>query len=130
LAARNGIENKVEWMEWQGSGSKFTQLMDADLCILTSYNENFGNVIIESLYMGTPVLITDMVGLSAFVKQYDQGWITPLDVNIISNTVLQAVLDKDKRERINATSRAIIEENFSQKVLLDQYIKAYEAAVA
>ncbi len=130
LAAHNKIESKVEWMEWQGAGSKFTQLMNADLCILTSYNENFGNVIIESLYMGTPVLITDMVGLSAFVKSYDLGWITPLDVNIISNTILQATLDKEKRERINTTSRQIIEDNFSEKTLLDQYVKVYNSELA
>jgi len=126
LAKDNKIDDKIEWLEWQNADTKFQQLMDADLCILTSYNENFGNVIIESLHMGTPVLISDLVGLSLFVKKYDLGWIAPLDVNIISNTILQATLDKAKRERINTVSREIIKENFSKNVVLDQYFKAYE----
>jgi len=130
LAIDNKIYDKIEWMNWQNVDTKFHQLMEADLCILTSYNENFGNVIIEALYMGTPVLITDKVGLASFVKNNDLGWITPLDVNLISNTILQATLDKEKRERINTTSREIVNENFSQECLLKKYLAAYQSLLA
>ena len=126
LAKDIKIESKIEWMEWQSSSTKFQQLMEADICILTSYNENFGNVIVESLYMGTPVLITDLVGLSSFVKNNDLGWVVPLDINIITNTILQATLDTEKRDRINKTSRQIIEDNFAQEILIDEYIKQYQ----
>ncbi|WP_448701057.1 XrtY-associated glycosyltransferase XYAG1 [Mucilaginibacter sp. AW1-3] len=129
LAKKLNIERKVEWMEWQGADTKFKQLMQADICILTSYNENFGNVIVESLYMGTPVLITDMVGLSSFVKANDLGWITPLDINLISNTILQATLDVEKRERINKTSRQLVEANFAQDILIDEYMRRYRLLI-
>lgn len=126
LARDIKIESKIEWMEWASSATKFQQLMGADLCILTSYNENFGNVIVESLYMGTPVLITDLVGLSSFVKTNDLGWVVPLDINIITNTILQATLDNEKREKINKTSRQIIEANFAQGILVDEYVRQYQ----
>ncbi|OCX50967.1 hypothetical protein BEL04_19810 [Mucilaginibacter sp. PPCGB 2223] len=125
LAKDLKIEGKIAWMNWQSSETKFQQLMEADLCVLASYNENFGNVIAESLYMGTPVLITDMVGLSSFVKANDLGWVVPLDINIITNTILQATLDNEKRERINKTARQIIEDNFAQELLINEYIRQY-----
>jgi len=126
LASDIKIESKIEWKEWASSATKFQQLMDADLCILTSYNENFGNVIVESLYMGTPVLITDLVGLSSFVKINDLGWVVPLDINIITNTILQATLDTEKRDRINKTSREITEANFAEEILIDEYMRQYQ----
>ena len=126
LAKDLNIEEKIEWMEWQGADTKFEQLMKADLTILTSYNENFGNVIIESLYMGTPVLITELMGLSSFVKTNDLGWVVPLNANIIGNTILQVTLDTEKRERINKTSRRIIEDNFAQELVVNQYMQQYK----
>jgi len=129
LAKDNKVDDKIEWMAWQSAGTKFQQLMQADLCVLTSYNENFGNVIVESLYMGTPVLVTEMVGLSSFVKKYDLGWIAPLDVDAVSNSISQAIQDKAKRERINTVSREFVKQNFSEEIVLNQYLEAYELLV-
>jgi glycosyltransferase involved in cell wall biosynthesis len=125
LVSRLKIEDKIQWMEWQTPATKFQQLMKADVCILTSYNENFGNVIVEALYMGTPVLITDMVGLSSFVKANDLGWVIPLDIDVISNTILQAMSDDEKRARINKTGRQLVEANFAQDIVLNQYLDQY-----
>jgi len=125
LASDLKIEDKIQWMGWQTPATKFQQLMEADVCILTSYNENFGNVIVEALYMGTPVLITDMVGLSSFVKANDLGWVVPLDVDAISDAMLQAMHDTEKRERINKTAREFVEANFAQDIVVNQYISQY-----
>lgn len=125
LAGDLKIEDKIQWMGWQTPATKFQQLMEADVCILTSYNENFGNVIVEALYMGTPVLITDMVGLSSFVEANDLGWVVPLDVDAISDAILQAMQDTEKRERINKTAREFVEANFAQDIVVNQYISQY-----
>jgi len=127
LAQKNKIDHQIEWLEWQSGETKFRQLMEADLCVLTSYNENFGNVIVESLYMGTPVLITEMVGLSTFVKKYDLGWIAPLDTSIISDTISNIISDKEKRERINNESREITNRYFAENVVLNQYLNVYSS---
>ena len=71
----------IQWLGWQDREEKFVTLMQADLFVLTSYNENFANAVIEALHAGTPVLISGEVGVSSFVKKHDLGWICETTAN-------------------------------------------------
>ncbi|QKZ15430.1 XrtY-associated glycosyltransferase XYAG1 [Spirosoma sp. KUDC1026] len=119
------IDHIVEWVGWRSKEDKYIELGNADLFALTSYNENFANVVVESLYAGTPVLISDKVGLAHFVEENDLGWVTHLEVSSIVNSIRQAIGDKRKRAIINAIGRDKITENFSKKILIDRYIGKY-----
>lgn len=129
LAEKLGISENVEWIGWCGPVEKFHELMSTDLFVLTSYNENFANVVIESLYVGTPVLISKHVGLSNFVKKNDLGWITDLDSKSIAKLIGEAKMNSEKRLHINNNSRRIIINNFSEDVLGRQYINAYTKTI-
>ena len=122
-----GLADKVEWLGWKNRDEKFIELMKGDAFVLTSYNENFANVVIESLHMGTPVLITENVGLSPFVIQNNLGWITTLDVQSIRSGIIEAFKDKAKREFINKHGRGVIKKHFSQTMLIRQYVERYIA---
>jgi glycosyltransferase involved in cell wall biosynthesis len=126
LVATLGIDKKVEWLGWIDREEKFRELNNADLFILVSLNENFANVVIESLHMGTAVLISEDVGLSAFVKEKNMGWISTLDVENIAEKLKEAYDDKQKRAFIRDQGRKIIEQEFCEDVLIDQYIKEYK----
>ena len=43
-------------------------MVDADIFVLPSTNENFGNVIAESVASGTPVIITNKCGIAPYIK--------------------------------------------------------------
>ena len=74
IAADNGLEDKIDWIGFQ-SNDKFDLLQAHDLFVLPSYDENFGNVVIESLSVGTAVLISEDVGLEDYVNVNNLGWI-------------------------------------------------------
>ncbi|MBS1745631.1 MAG: glycosyltransferase [Bacteroidetes bacterium] len=120
-----GIENDVEWIGWQNREEKFHVLAQADLFALTSYNENFGNTVIESLYVGTPVLISDVTGLSDFVKENDLGWVCSTVVEDITLKIHEAMQDKMKRKTICKNAPAIVAEHFSEEKLIPEYIRHY-----
>lgn len=124
-AVELGIEEKVEWLGWKNREEKFIELMKSDSFVLTSYNENFANVVIESLHVGTPVLISEQVGLAPFVQENNLGWVTSLNVKSIRNTIIDAYQDKFKREFINKNGRGKVEKSFSQSILIQQYIENY-----
>ncbi|WP_423149073.1 XrtY-associated glycosyltransferase XYAG1 [Rubrolithibacter danxiaensis] len=67
------ISNCITWLDPVYGSKKFDLYSQFDLFVLPSYNENFANVVIESLSVGTPVLISKNVGLSAFVKSNKLG---------------------------------------------------------
>lgn len=128
-AAELGIAERVEWMGWVDRKDKFKALMEADLFTLVSLNENFANVVIESLHMGTPVLISGEVALSAFVKQKNLGWITSLNADEVAETIINARADQEKLKWIQENGRQVIAESFAEKVLIGQYVQQYQKII-
>lgn len=129
LAADLNITEKIEWMGWVDRDHKFKALMDADLFVLVSHNENFANVVVESLHMGTPVLVSEEVALSAFVQRKDVGWVSTLDVVDVVEKLTAAKNDREKLSRIRTTGRAIIEESFSPVRLVKNYVEEYQKVI-
>jgi len=126
LAQKLKIDNKINWLGWIDRTEKFNALMQADLFVLVSRNENFANVVIESLHMGTPVLISEDVALSDFVRENDLGWVSSLDPDDVRKKLITAYKDKDKRLRIEAQGRTVTELNFSEKKLIARYEQEYQ----
>ncbi|MHA4894185.1 XrtY-associated glycosyltransferase XYAG1 [Pedobacter sp. PWIIR3] len=126
LAADLDISHQLEWLGWVDRDQKFKLLMNADLFALVSYNENFANVVIESLHVGTPVLLSYGVALSEFVQQRDLGWVTSLEIEAVAAKILDIESDKLKRTRINSTSNLIVGDIFAPEKLIPKYIHEYE----
>jgi glycosyltransferase involved in cell wall biosynthesis len=127
LAHAVGNTDRLEWVGWQQGDAKFTFLASLDLFALTSHSENFAIVVIEALAAGTPVLISDQVGLHAFVTEYDYGWVTPMSEATITNYLNQLVADRAKADRIAATAPAAIRAAYQDTYLAQQYVDFYQS---
>ena len=124
------IADKIKWLGWKSREDKFTELISSDLFVLTSYNENFANVVIESLHVGTPVLISEQVGLASFVQENDLGWVTSLNVQSIKASIIDAFTNKEKRAFIAKNGIDKIKENFSEKILIKKYAQNYQQLIS
>jgi glycosyltransferase involved in cell wall biosynthesis len=127
---KNNVNNSplagnIEWMGNVQGEEKFRLLNECDLLILPSYNENFANVVIESLSVGTPVLISENVGLADYVEENDFGWICTTDPKSISGKIMQAYTDTDKRNQISETAPKKIRQDYSGNLLVSSYIELY-----
>ena len=120
------IEHKVEWIGWKDRNAKFEELMKADLFVLVSHNENFANVVIESLHAGTPVLVSDKVGLAAFVKAENMGWVTELNADAVAGKLASISTQQQQLQWIQEHSRTLIDRLFSPQELIRQYVQQYE----
>ncbi len=119
------IEDKISWIGQQSAEKKFDLMAAHDLLILPSYDENFANVVIESLAMGTAVLISENVGLSDYVKEQDLGWVCKFDQEDLRYSLIQAAKDSIKLGRIKETAPGKIREDFSDDKLIKRYIEMY-----
>jgi len=129
LSAKLKIGQQVEWMGWLDRDAKFKALMNADLFVLVSLNENFANVVVESLHMGTPVLISKEVALSTFVNDNHVGWVSSLDVDNVAETLAIAHADHERLDWIRKNGRSVIEETFSEKKLVMNYTTQYQKII-
>jgi len=119
------ISSNVEWLGWKDREEKFEELMKSDCFVLTSHNENFANVVVESLHVGTPVIVSEEVGLSSFIFENNLGWITRLNAPAIREAIVQAHANEERREFVNRSGRAIVDRSFNGPVIIQQYIEQY-----
>lgn len=125
IAKNLQLNTKIIWLGLVKNDVKFELLHQHDLMLLTSYNENFANVVIESLSVGTPVLMSENVGLKAYIKKNDLGWITKLNAESIASGIQSAYLDGFKRNKIKTLAPQLIHNDFNDKVLAKKYIELY-----
>ncbi|MDY0907460.1 XrtY-associated glycosyltransferase XYAG1 [Pedobacter sp. CFBP9032] len=120
------VNSRIKWIGQVSNEDKFEILMQHDLLVLTSYNENFANVVIESLSLGTPVLISDQVGLSGYVLEKKLGWVTALNPTAIQKSLLQANQDQEKRNLIHREAPMLIAKDFKDSNLVQKYLNLYQ----
>lgn len=77
---------------------KWCALLDADIFVLPSQNENFGNAAAEAIACGTPVIVTDRCGIAPMI-QGRAGLVIPLSCEALVRA-LQQLGDVRFRERV------------------------------
>lgn len=125
LASQHNLCNYISWQGWVEGEEKFNKLAAADLFVLTSYNENFANVVLESLSVNTPVLLSDQVGLADYVRDENLGWVCTLteqDITDKLQTAYNAI--KNNNHLFNAGFEAV-KRDFQPSTLANQYIQQY-----
>lgn len=121
-----GIAQQINWIGTVNNNDKFEIIRKHDLLILPSYNENFANVVIESLSVGTAVVISKEVGLANYVVRHNLGWVTELSVENIAYTINVAAINYKKRITIRKIGPIIIRKDYSEKDLVIQYTNMYQ----
>ncbi|MFI5452370.1 XrtY-associated glycosyltransferase XYAG1 [Pedobacter sp. UC225_61] len=120
------FNDKIHWVGQISNNDKFELLTDHHLMVLTSYNENFANVVVESLSVGTPVLLSNQVGLADYIDKNDFGWITDLTSESVQENIKKAFINQEKRAKIRQMAPKIVKNDFSSEKLIHQYISFYQ----
>jgi glycosyltransferase involved in cell wall biosynthesis len=68
IAERLGIASRVQFCGPLFGEAKWAAYRDADVFVLPSQNENFGNSAAEAIAAGTPVIVTDRCGIAPLLE--------------------------------------------------------------
>jgi glycosyltransferase involved in cell wall biosynthesis len=128
-AVELGVDKHITWAGFYNE-DKFDLLRKHDLFILPSHDENFANTVIESLSVGTAVLISQNVGLYDYVQQKKLGWIcetNPTSISSSINTICTNYINDLQRIRTDAP--AIIYTDFDPDMLVEKYLDMYKQTI-
>jgi glycosyltransferase involved in cell wall biosynthesis len=129
ITITNSTRAYISWIGFQNE-TKFDVYAHHDLLVLPSHNENFGNVVIESLSAGTPVLISEQVGLADYIAKNDLGWICQTNAESVSDTINNiATNHMDKLVAISQNAPAKIHQDFDEGQLIQKYISMYQHVI-
>lgn len=130
IALANKIDDKITWAGFFNE-DKFDLLYNHDLFVLPSHDENFGNAVIESLGVGTPVLISEQVGLAGYVMKNDLGWVCKTNAAAISEAINDIAVNKAcELKRIKRDAPDIIYNDFEEANLVKKYFNMYQQLIS
>jgi glycosyltransferase involved in cell wall biosynthesis len=99
FARRNGLANRMVFTGYVPD--PFVWMMRARVLVLSSIYEGFGNVIIEALACGTPVVCTDCpYGPQEILEDGRYGTLTPVGNPAAMATAIAAALDRVPDRRV------------------------------
>jgi glycosyltransferase involved in cell wall biosynthesis len=122
MADRLGIRDQVLFEGPLYDDAKWSAYRDANVFVLPSQNENFGNTAGEAAACGTPVIVTDRCGIAPFVGA--AGEVIPHDLAALENALGKMLRDPMLRENRRAGCRAFVE-SLSWEGPLDQTEEMY-----
>lgn len=125
IASDYNVSDKITWHGSLYNERKFEIYAQSDIMILPSHDENFANNVLESLLMGTPVIITENVGLATFVHHNELGWTFKGGEIQLAACIIKAFNSKEKLKRINDEARVIVLKEFDNAKLIKRYIDLY-----
>jgi glycosyltransferase involved in cell wall biosynthesis len=93
LAAASGVADNILFTGPLYDDAKWAAYRDANVFVLPSQNENFGNSAAEAMACGTPVIVTDQCGIAPIVDRR-AGLVVPHDSRAVA-TALKLLLEGD-----------------------------------
>ncbi|GJM15337.1 MAG: LPS biosynthesis protein RfbU [Thermodesulfobacteriota bacterium] len=109
--------------------SKLEAFTGSEVFVLSSYSENFGMSVIESMACGTPVIITNNVGIYKEVQKNHAGIVIENGVdNLLAS--LSSLLDHDSlREEISQNGKKLVNEYYNISDVADRMIQSFDLLI-
>ncbi len=129
LVNKNKMNDKIIFTNKRVEGSEKNSLYkNAKLFVLPSISENFGQVVVEALSLGTPVIASKGTPWQ-LLEQYEAGyWVEPDEMSI-KNAICD-YLRKNELEKEEMKKNAIkLSNQFDSNILKASYIKMFNEVI-
>ena len=116
--AAHQANDTVLFPGWLEGDEKDAFLRHASLLALPSYHENFGLCVMEALAAGVPVLVSPHVNLAEEIEAAGAGWITPVSISAIEDTLAEALGSEAERAKRGQAGKMLAREFSCERVAL------------
>jgi len=110
---------------WEGFRSDVKTILGlSDIVTLPSYyREGLPRVLLEGLAMGKPIVTTNNVGCREVVDSGKNGFLVPVkNSQLFAEAIHKIVTDGEMRRKFGKNSRALAENQFDEKVVVQRVI--------
>jgi glycosyltransferase involved in cell wall biosynthesis len=109
VAIRKQAGERVRLLDPLYGRDKLEALVDADVFVLPSRYESFGNAAAEAVVCGTPVMVTDQCGVAPLLKDR-VGLVVPCTVEGIRDGLSRLLSDEALRQSLRARCPEVAQE--------------------
>ena len=126
IAANAGVADRVTFAGPVHGADKAALLAGAQLLVLPSYSENFGNVVLEAMAAGRAVVVTPEVGMAPAVRQSGAGVVVDGDAATLAKGISQLLSDPTQRADMGARGRTVAGTRYSWAAVAAEMEALYE----
>ncbi|HEY1481604.1 MAG TPA: glycosyltransferase [Candidatus Acidoferrum sp.] len=108
MARELGVAERVHFTNALEGDAKWSAYRDADIFVLPSQNENFGNTAAEAVAAGTPVIVTDHCGIAPLLKDV-AGVVVKYDAEEVAVALKELLRDDALYGRLQSGCRAALQ---------------------
>lgn len=121
----------VEFLGWVEEPERLARLYaNADALVLASVREGFPTVVGEALACGTPVIATDVGGVSEVVSEEVTGRLIPADDDVaLTNALTEVIENPALFAAMRPAARRVAEERLGRAVVGDKLIEIFNRAL-
>lgn len=101
LAAQLDAGQEVQFAGPQFGQDKWAAYRDADVFVLPSRNENFGNTAAEAVASGTPVVVTEQCGIAPLLRN-QAGMVVSHEAQDVADALSRILTDEELRRHLQA----------------------------
>jgi len=125
LAAEAWMDKQIHMMGFRQPIDGYMAAMDANL--VTALDEPFGRTLIETMYLGTPVVATRHGGNIEAIVDGENGFLVdPFDAEGFVEPVMRLHQDADIRAKIINAGQRHARENFGMAIHIDGVCRIYD----
>jgi len=127
LVVSKGLQARVRFLGFQPQPWRF--IAHGDAFVLTSHYEGFGNVLIEAMACGTPVVATRSAGTVEIVQDDHNGLLVDADAASVAAAITRVIEDGALRTRL-AGAASISVGHYAAPAVAARYAQLFQQLVS
>jgi glycosyltransferase involved in cell wall biosynthesis len=112
LAEQHGVVPQIRFIGPAYGGDKQALLRRATALVVPSYSENFGNVVLEAMSAGCPVIVTPEVGAADIVRESGAGIVVHGDPNSLAEGIKGMLSDPGLMRKMSQRGRDTVAQRY------------------
>jgi glycosyltransferase involved in cell wall biosynthesis len=131
LVRSRGLTEHIKLPGYIASEFLYAHYHRADVFVLPSLSESFGQVLLEAMSCGLPIVATAVGGIPETVRDKTNGLLVPpRDSKALVEAIRWMAANRQQRERMGRANAAQAREHYSWSSVATRYEELYYRAVA
>jgi glycosyltransferase involved in cell wall biosynthesis len=126
LIEGEGLQNRVVITGLLRGEEKIEAYRRAKLFVLSSYSENFGMSVVEAMACGTPVVISDQVGIYQDIERHQAGIVTRTTPESVAAGMQELLTNPDLCARVSTRGLQLVQSHYDIDAIARSFINSYQ----
>ncbi|MBI2633433.1 MAG: glycosyltransferase [Parcubacteria group bacterium] len=125
LIKKYNVHTSVVFTGMLTGEDKVAAFQESDVFALPTYSENFGMAVVEAMYYKLPIIITEKVGISQLIMQYNAGIVIKKNEQELTNALIKILTRAYDTTEMISRGKHLVETEFNCQNVAKRHIETY-----